>query len=252
MNYKLCTKSKADKTSRILDLSIVFINKEGEFNLEMLDKFTSQFKDEKELKAYLLSKKVISANEYHDDIMITYGLKNVRYIPVMYSNPEELNNLKELSSQIKSYFDHRKNLTVSMHSYETILDNYKNITEYFSVFEKISRSKQFLNLISGYVRSNPKQGINVDDIELFMRDDFGQKQCRYLYIALFELFRREFFDYDKENQELKFTYKGFRDFCVFYFNYKNENFTKKNESKSVAEASTSGFDGEQLMFKGYR
>ena len=248
MNYKLCVKN--GDIARILDMSSIFKNKKDGFNLELLDKFTRSFKNEEELKAYLLAKNIISESELQYDIEIKYGDKNIRYAPVMYSGDKEFENIKALSDSIKRYFEHRKNVSMSTDSYDGILDNYRNITEYFEVFEKISRSKNFLNVIIGFVRANPKQGLNVEHVDMYINTEFGTPKCRYLYIALFEIFRRQFYDYNKETKDLKFNYKKFRDFCIFYLNYKSNVLSRRQSSNNKLDM-VEDYDYEQLKMKGF-
>lgn len=254
MNYKLCV--KGNNKEKIINVDELIRDKKNGYSLENIDRFTMMFQNEKEFKIYLLAKKSINISEYYEELLVVYGDKKVRYIPVLYSNEEEINNLLNLAREIKSYFNFEKNHTsFSTSSYESILNNYRYITNFFSVFEDISRSKKFLNVIAEYSSNNPNQRSNVGDINLYLSQDFGRKKCKYLYVALFELFRREFYKYDSDDKELVFNYKGFRDFCAFYCNYKSGNKQKNipQDSNQLNESSAfNGYEGEQLKLKGFK
>lgn len=229
MKYKLCLYITEEKKYQMIDISEFFKDKKESFNLEKLDNFTMNFSDENELKNYLYSKKLISSDDLNKQLCIFFGSKDVREIPIIYSKDKEtINNIKNLSLEIKSYFDYEKKNTYSTFSYGTIIGDYQNITVYFDVFSKIAKNTSFLKILQSYCKINPKQSLNINDIQLYINENSKYTKSRLLYIALFELFRRIFYRFDEKTKDLHFNYKGFRDFCVFYCDYKRNVNAKKD------------------------
>lgn len=221
MNYKLCTISDNMKRKNI-DLSSLFENKKTAYKLDKLDEFTMMFKDENELKVYLISKGLLQVEDVNKLIFITYGDKNVRDIPLLYkANKKEVDNIKTFADEINYYFGLCKSNAYSTFSYGQIVGDYRGITDRFKCFEVMASSYKFLEALQNYCSPNPKQSLNIDDIQIYINENHIYTKSKLLYVALFELFRREFYKYDEENKKLNFDYKGFRDFCVFYCEYKD-------------------------------
>ena len=264
MNYSLALEEKNNYEK--LDLSLIIPNKEDRFDLEHIDNFTIQFENEYELKEYLIAKGLIKEIDFQKEICIFYGLKNKRNIPVLYkSNKETIDKLRIFSKEINKYFLEQKRTTYSTFSYDLIMRDYKNIADSFPSFEVFAGNHKFLNELQRFVSNNPKQKLNIKDISTYITQLSGDKKSKVISIALFETFRMLFYTYDKEKANLIFNYKGFRDFCVFYCDYKNnrkslqesiqieEDFAYTNES-SLSSAGDPDFpfnSEEEEMYNRY-
>lgn len=213
-----------------IDLSKLNLDKKELLSLKYIDNMTMQTNNEMELKEYLKSKGLISDNDINKSVCISYGDKDKRFIPVLYARDKvTIDNLKKLSDDIKKYFEYRKQNCHSNFSYESIIGNYNDITSFFSGFEVLAGNHKFLIELQRYISGNPKQNVNANDIAIYINQFSDDKKSKYIYIALFEIFINLFYKFDKETKELKFSYKGFRDFCVFYCNYKRKINNKKTE-----------------------
>lgn len=216
MNYSLTLNELQN-----IDLSKISIDKRQSFKLEYIDSITMECESEEELKKYLLEKELINEEDLEKNICISYGKKTKRYISILYKNNKEtVRKIKELADEIKKYFQVRKNHTNNDFSYSLIMGDYGDITKYFDSFQVFAGNHKFLRALQEYASNNPKQNLNINDISVYIKDSNTDKKAKVIYIALFEIFRRLFYNYDDENKSLEFNYKGFRDFCVFYCEYK--------------------------------
>ena len=231
MNYKLGSYISSSKYKEI-DVSEFFKDKKSSYNLENIDNFTMKFSNQYEFKMFLFLKGLI--NNIDDKIFIYYGKKSVRDIPLLYGDCKaEYENIKKFSKEINDYFSmHKRYNNYDSFSYNNIIGDYSDITNYFDCFYVMSQNTKFLQALQNYCVSNPAQELNIKDINLYLSEK-GQYKSKIIYIALFELFRRLFYKYDNENKELVFNYKGFRDFCVFYTEYKEKVKDKANQKRLI-------------------
>ena len=220
MNYKLGSYISSSKYANV-DISEFFKDKKSSYDLENIDNFTMKFSNQYEFKTFLFLKGLISSVD--DKLFIYYGKKNVRSIPLLYSECKtEYDNIKKFSKEIYDYFRmHKRYNNYDSFGYSNIIGDYHDITNYFDSFYVMSQNTNFLKALQNYCVSNPTQELNISDINLYLAEK-GKYKSKIIYIALFELFRRLFYKYDNENKELVFNYKGFRDFCVFYVEYKEK------------------------------
>lgn len=231
MNYSLILDKK-----KIIDLSQNAKDIDDIFTLRYIDAITMQCKDEKNLKEYLLKKGLITEEDFSKNICITYGKNKKRYIPILYSTENsEFDNLSALAIEIKNYFNQKKRETYSEFSYELIVGDYTNITSYFDSFSVLARNHNFLYYLQLYASKNPSLAVSINDISVYINQFKGDKKSKFLYIALFEIFRQLFYKFNEETKELEFNYKGFRDFCVFYCDYKRNIKLKKNSSNNNSD-----------------
>lgn len=239
MDYKLCIFLEDEKSFKIIDLSNLFSSKKEALNLKYIDKFTMSFKDEDEFKGYLLSKGIITKEQLSMKLGITYVFNIPKFIPIFYSNKKRtMEKLENLSSEIKSYFDSKRINQDYPFSYNSIMGDYRNITGQFEIFKTMSEDIDFLRDLQEYVKKNPNQEKNIDDINTYINSLRNYHNKKFIYIALFETFRNIFYRYDQKSKTLKLNYKGFRDFTSFYYEY-NKKFKRKIEISKVEEYDSS-------------
>ena len=230
MNYKLCLCLVGKEKYETIDISRFFDDKKQSFNLEKIDAFTMNFNNENELKQFLYSKGLISEKDLYKPLSIFFGSNDIREVPIIYSTDKEtIDKIRDFSSDIKQYFDLKKRNAYSTFSYAQIVGDYLGITDCFDSFSVMAKNIKFLRALQEYCSSNPKQSLNISDINLYINENSGYTKSRLIYIALFELFRRLFYKYDENKKELNFNYKGFRDFCVFYCKYKSNVYEEKTK-----------------------
>lgn len=232
VNYKLGL-NYGNNSFREVDLS--FALKKNKHVLKSIDAFTLNFSCEEELKQYLKAKEVIE-KDVNQPLIIFYGSKNVRNIPLMYADSREIiKKVREFSDRMNDYFEYRKTIAISHISYDSIMDNYKDIVNWFPVFEIICKNSKFMQELIGYVKDIPVQGLNVEDMNRYLHAKKTSQIPRDVYIALFDYFKKLFYRYNASSKELEFNYKGFRDFCAFYINFKKEYLLKKDGVEVLKE-----------------
>ena len=221
MNYKLCV-LRDDENYKVVDLSTIFNDKKKIYDLESIDEFTMSFEDENALKKELLSSGVIKEEDLNKSLCIKYGDKNIRQTDIMYSNNKELVlNIKNLSISIKKYYNENKKAH----------DFYKSITGDFQAFEAIFKDRVFLKKLREYAYQKDIPNLNTREIVVYINTSTNHKQ---LYIALYDLLKKIFYKYDLNKNDLRFSYKSLRDFCLFFSGYKipHKNSEKQNDYDS--------------------
>ena len=221
MNYKLCV-LRDDENYKVVDLSTIFKDKKKIYDLESIDEFTMSFEDENALKKELLSSGVIKEEDLNKSLCIKYGDKNIRQTDIMYSNNKELVlNIKNLSISIKKYYNENKKAH----------DFYKSITCDFQAFEAIFKDRVFLKKLREYAYQKDIPNLNTREIVVYINTSTNHKQ---LYIALYDLLKKIFYKYDLNKNDLRFSYKSLRDFCLFFSGYKipHKNSEKQNDYDS--------------------
>ena len=228
MNYKLCSCDK--KELNVIDISKLYAQKKDMYNLENIDKLTMNFKDDYEAKIYLIGKNISSTSIFNKELKIIYGDKHKREIPVIYKGSKKTyDDLRKFSVDILNYFEYCKNRTNNDFSYSLIMGEYPDLRSHFKCFSVFAGNHKFLVELQKYCSNNPEQNTNISDITTYLNMFSQDKQSRLIYIALYDLFRKLFYDFDKENKELNFSYKSFRDFVVFYNDYKNSLLDKEKQ-----------------------
>ena len=221
MNYNLALVENEDYLK--IELRKIIFDQQSIFELEYLDKLTMNFKNEIELKQYLLEKGLINQADIDKKLCISYGDKHKREISIIYKEDiVTIERIRKMANEIKKYFNIKKSNAHSTFSYGLIMGDYLNITSYFESFEVFAGNHKFLRKLQDYVSNNPKQNVNINDISIYINQFAGDKRSKVIYIALYEIFRRLFYKFNKDTKDLEFNYKGFRDFCIFYCDYKRK------------------------------
>lgn len=191
VSYKLGIQSKNE--GRILDIDKIVELK----NLENLDKFTSAFNNESELKMYLFNQGLISNTEMNKKITVMYRMNGkVKKLPIMYS--DMVKNL--------DYIYLRYDIKILAGNYVEFL-------------EKLARHYSI-----GSDKFNP-QGLNVQDIRLYLsevRNNAGLLfKCEYLDKAIEDLWQKAVFKApNKKTGEVNINYRGLRDLALFVYKFK--------------------------------
>lgn len=191
--------------------------------LELIDEFTFSFKNENEMKTYLIKNGVLSINQVETPLVIVYK-NNGKYkkIPVFYN---EHRKIKDSFDKIKMKIENREN---KFNKYTTEEIRYKNLNKEFSEFRNLILNINFMKeLVKHYTNESIKynnQGINISDINIYLSDvrqnDGIPFLSNYVYIALYELFKNAIFKFDKNTEKLKNNYRGYRDLINFIYKYK--------------------------------
>lgn len=182
------------KNNRTFNLSNI-IEMDSKNSLRILDEFTSKFKDEKDLKEYLLDNNIINIKEYFQKLNILYkydGYKKT--LPVIYSNEKEyLNNLPMINIMYS--------LMCNEEFVEKLIKRYDHNSEY-----------------------NPQRE-NINNLRLYLSDlkKDGEKALSYnselIDHTITELIKLATNKKDKKNNSYKFNYRGYRDLALFLYNF---------------------------------
>ena len=173
-------------------------------NLQSLDKFTSSFANENELKIYLFNHELLSKLEMKYNVVVTYKNNGrEKKIPVVYQDANKLLDVVDLKYKLMS-------MKSNMQFLEKLADFYSN----------------------GSTKYN-KQGLNVSDIRTYLSDVRYKREEIHSYLllenALDALFKKAVFKIDRNTGEVEINYRGMRDLALFI--YKFENNLEKNKIK---------------------
>lgn len=216
--YKLGIFNKKD--GRAIDLdSIIKLEK-----LDNLDDFTTEFKNETELKLYLFKQNLISRQELEQDINVSYRYNGkVKKISVFYQDMKKYLDIAHLRYELKG-------LCSNLEFLEKLANFYANGSTKFN-----------------------KQGTNVNDIRVYLSDvrRNGGKTfySKSLEIAIDDLFIKAVFDIDRQTGDTKEDYRGLRDLAYFIYKFKNEQKKKEEAKKEIYDIvgeQTSLFDKEYV------
>lgn len=197
------------KEGRIIDLdSIVKIK-----NLEILDEFTSVFKDESELKIYLFEQNLIDSKESNKKLSVRYKYSGkVKKLPIVYSDSKKYFDVFYLRGKIQS-------LSNNIEFLEKLANHY-------------SLGKSTFN----------RQSINVQDIRRYISDVRSNGgnlfESKSLEIAINDLLENAMFkSINRQTGEVKEDYRGLRDLALFVYNFEKtlENNKKLEETKQDEE-----------------
>ena len=198
-NYKLGTFKRGKLLKEIDDFSYK--------SLAHVDELTRQFEDEYELKKYLICKGYITSEDLDKDIYVKYNYnKEVKKIPVMYSDIDKYFDLHYLRNKLFSYAD----------------DN------------------DFLYKLAKYFQSNKFLSINSSQIFYYLNSvkfnggrHFYSDALREALNGIFETTSLEVYPYNGKENTL-YRYKAKRDFIMFMYKYENkDNIKDKKESTNV-------------------
>ena len=203
--YKLGTV----KGKVIKEINLNSVLKLGNNQLEKLDDFTIEFKDENELKNYLLKKEILDISDAQNKLKVIYSFKGTKKLDVLYSDIKKYMNTSYLRSQLQI-------LT------KTDLEFLRKLRDHYDY---------------GGSPYNG-QGLNINDINVYLKDvrNSGGKpfDCKYLDIAIEDLFLKAIFrPIDIETGEAKEDYRGYRDLALFIYKYR-----KKQENDYVMQETT--------------
>ena len=195
-----------------LDISdMVYFKRESKFkgsslSLDELDKFTSNYANEKELKEDLYESRVITLDEINKELsirMLTKGnLEKVMYDPVY-------------------------------------KDSYKYLDPIYlrSVLLSLQQDSKFLEKLVVQYRNSHVNNYTVFQIKSALNNAY----YRDMYKLLEEFFQKEIFTIDKNTSEVKIKYKSLHDLAMFVGNYiekeklAREGFTKEEKRKKIKE-----------------
>jgi len=203
VNYNLGIYREENKN---LDLSKLTDSIEVK-KIQFIDKFTSQFESEEELKIYLLNKGLIEKSDINDPLRILYQFKGrVQNLPIVY----------------KCYY---KYLEPSYISYK---------------IRYLSSSIKFLNELANHYdygsdKINP-QSANVLDIRCYINElkNGYSISTTILDIALNDLCKKAMYKKDKKNDKSKLNYRGLRDLGLFIYRFEKLDFLTSSKN-SVQE-----------------
>ena len=197
--------------SQSIDLS--FLNKNFR-NLKVIDSFTMLFKNENELKEYLIKKGLVKSSTNNTISHISYNRKYKKSLNIFYENHGVLFNPKSL------------------------LDTYNKLSFKFFV---LAKDKDFLREFCDYIKYNSEVGefaVSLGNL-ISSGDEFIANS-----FLLSNIFERLVKDRKKDD----FSYKKLRDLCDFVYEYSKK--TSKKDKK-VIENNPEEFvepEYEQLTF----
>lgn len=207
--YKISIFNK--KEGRVINLSSITELKD----LESIDKFTTSFENENEFAIYLFNKGLITNEELKDKLSIVYKYNG------------KVKNLNVFYKDMKKYLD-----------VEFLRHKLKSLSNDVIFLEKLA------NFYHNGSTSFNKQGTNVSDIRLYLRDvrvnDGKTFYSKALEIAIDDLFNKAIFTLpNKDTGEVKHDYRGFRDLVAFIYKYEKskekieEKIDKKEDAKET-------------------
>lgn len=191
MNYNLGLQNRENKTAKAIELDKIFSLKDMK-KLQNIDDFTTQFKNEMELKKYLLNKELISEEEANQSVIIFY-----------------------------KYRGEQKELAVAYENFKKFLDPFYVL---YSVKSMASSISFLTTLVKHYDYKNVvnPQYSNICDIKLAIEDlKLGFPASNQLHIALNDLCMKAMHTKDKKSNRAKTNYRGLRD--LGYLVYKVQN-----------------------------
>lgn len=172
------------------------INIDSLKSLQDIDKFTSKFESENELKEYLLSKNALSKDEIQEKIHVLYKNNGeIRTLPVIYSKQNQLLNIGIIKMKLKS-------LATNIKFFEKLLEHYD-----FYQYERNPQKSNILNikLYLNDIYKDGKKAINYD------RELIEKTLDNFVLVATRSL--------DKKTNNYKFNYRGFRDLALLIYNF---------------------------------
>ena len=179
------------------------------YSLEEIDKFTSKYNSDKELRLDLYSNGLLDIDDINRDISIRRKTKGI-YQKVTYGL---------VYSDVIKYFNEDYLLY-------TILSKQKDI--------------EFLRRLTSYYRNSYINNDNISQIR-----DYVNYQNMYInvYNVLRDFYMKEIYEFDKKTGEMKLKYKSLHDLAMFVYNYDNVvvdeiidiNELKEKENKSYVK-----------------
>ena len=174
-------------------------------DLKYLDKLTSSFKSEVELKEFLYRKGIISNNDLKGYIRVVYKYKNSeKMLKVIYRD-----DFKYLDSEYL----------------RSIIMSLSNDIDFL-----VQLANHYDNNNIGYLQKD-----NVSDIRAYIRSVRLNNNRTYyssmLYSAINDLFKRATSTYSKDSSEYIENYRTLRDLAIFIINYQNKYDIKKYSNK---------------------
>ena len=258
-NYYLCVQT---------DGKYINIPVEGKKTISRIDSFTMLFKNEMELKQYLLNKGLIKKEHMDMPIKIKYRMdRKDKTINVFYEPDKNIvEQIKSFAESIKEYyieklkirndFEDRKYLLLcegydrqsardphaekprkpdpARYDYKNdIMGDYKDIVERFPIFDKFAKLPGLLNdmAISNLIYNHSK----FDKFNTFKQLQTGLANYDTLegkknfYIALYDILLFQFYNPTNALKEVKLSEIGFKNFCDLYLSFKEE-YNKKHEA----------------------
>lgn len=187
VKYKLGVLVKGEQ--KIIDLDSIIKLKD----LKSIDKFTSFFINENVFKVFLLKKDLLDEVNLKKDIVVVYKNNGkIKKIPVIYHDAYKLLEIEKLKDKlISNLYD--------MEFLEKLANYYSN----------------------GSTKYN-KQGLNVNDIRLYLSDVRRSgiiHHSKMLDAAIEDLFKKAVFKIDKSTCKFKVNYRGLRDLALFIYKY---------------------------------
>lgn len=248
MNYKLCLYDIEDNR-KVIDTAKMLKNKKEQFDLIAIDEFTMIFNGEERLIDYLISQKLISESDRSGELTIEYGDEYAREIRLLYSIDKEVFlKIRNFAIEIKNYFKDRKHECKNIKSYSDIMGEYPYVESDFKKFKVMARNIEFLEALQIFISPNPAQQTNIKALNNYINNPKRDPKSKDISIILYECFRRIFYKFDHKEKTLKFNYKGYRDFAVFYIDFKEKYNSKKNEENISNDAKDSVDDYIEPVF----
>ena len=186
-------------------------------NLKDIITFTGMYKDETELKQFLLHHNLIKEDNFNKKLKITYKYKKQNktlMYGVTYEDDLEFFN----EANIKKFFSQNK-------------DNY-----------------ELLEILCNHYRNSYNQGLNIDTIRAYIRffkqyevedntdyiDDDKKQQLNEYERAINSFIFKELHTFDKKREEYKQNFRGLRDLAMF-LSYQIKKQNKQTEQSQVQQ-----------------
>lgn len=197
-----------DKENRPIDLRKIETFKRHSnlknnlYTLEEIDRFTNQYKDEKELKLDLYERGLITSEEFDNNITI---------------RKKEYKKLVPIKNGIA----------------------YSNTSEYLSVeilrniIGKKMNDKNFVNDFVNEYQSSYKGGEVISEFKGLLNSDEKSK----IYMLIDEFLKKELYKTDKKTNKIKLRYKSLHDMAMFISNWDeiNKGIDKIDEYQKLKE-----------------
>ncbi len=190
--YKLGIKDR-----KTFDLSSI-ITIDAKNSLTMIDKFTSNFDSEQDLKKYLLDKKIINNEDYYSKINIIYQNNKVnKTLPVVYSKGSKMINILSVINRLNHL-----------------------------IFDEANKEfiKELLDYYDYNIENNPQAG-NMFNLKLILSDlEYFGKDALVFDRKIIEITIQRIVDvaahkYDKKTKSQKFNYRGLRDLAMIIYKF---------------------------------
>lgn len=217
--YKLGIYDK--NNSKSFDLSNI-ISLKSSMSLQIIDKFTMNFKDELELKAYLMKKGIIDKNDCMKHLNIIYKYNNkIKKLPIMYSD-------------VRKYLVDIIICRAEFKSLSSDIDYLDKLAKYYDS-----------SLKSGY----SQQGQNVYNIRCYLSEVYKNNGkvffSNFLDATLDDLFYKAITRQDTKTGEMIGNYRGLRDLVAFIDKFKKKNFIE-SKIENVDSSVDYNFENSQL------